>query len=463
MHPFHAIQRRGLAIASLLGLLALPASGVLAQGTPVTITFDDAVRLALKQNVAVRQAENAVATSTATVRQRSAAFLPSFSVSTNTSETYGYSFNQNEGRITDQTTTSLNLNANSALTVYDGGRNTAQLRESRLSNDANDSDLTRARQTAVFTAASGFLTLVQREEQVKVQRDNLAAQMAQDSVIQRMVRAGARPISDQYQQQATVASSQYSLVTAQRDLELARVSLIRALQLDPRGSYNFVAPSISDSIRVMRFDLDSLLTKALGSRADLEALDTRLEATAFTIRNASGSRMPQVSMSLGYGTAFNSASNLSFGDQFNQRRSGSLGLALSVPIFDRRQSSVAAQQARIAADNARLSVQDRRLAIAAEVREAYLNHTAAVEQYDAARAQYAAAELAANTQARRYAVGAGTLVEVTAARAQLVQAASAVITAKYTVAFQQSTMSYYVGDMTPEVASLAALSGAAPR
>ena len=57
-------------------------------------------------------------------------------MSTNTSETYGYSFNQNEGRITDQTTTSLNLNANSALTVYDGGRN-RQLRESRLSNDAN--------------------------------------------------------------------------------------------------------------------------------------------------------------------------------------------------------------------------------------------------------------------------------------------------------------------------------------
>ena len=49
---------------------------------------------------------------------------------------------------------------------------------------------------------------------MKVQRDNLAAQMAQDSVIQRMVRAGVS-ISDQYQQQAT-ASSQYSLVTAQR-------------------------------------------------------------------------------------------------------------------------------------------------------------------------------------------------------------------------------------------------------
>lgn len=450
------------AFALCLAIPGLTTRGT-AQGTPITITFDDAVRLALTQSVAVRQAENTVATSTATVRQRSSAFLPTFSLSTNTAESYGYTFNQNEGRIVDQTTTSLNLNANSALTVYDGGRNIAQLKEARLSNDANDSDLSRARQTAVFTAASGFLTLVQREEQVRVQRDNLGAQMAQDTVIQRMVRAGARPISDQYQQQATVASSQYSLVTAQRDRELARVALMRALQLDPRGEYTFVAPVMADSMRIMRFNLDSLLTKALGSRADLEALDTRLEATAFTVRNAVGTRLPQVSMSLGYGTNFNSASELSFGNQFNQRRSGSLGVALSVPIFDRRQASVAGQQARIAADNARLSVQDRRLAVGSEVREAYLNHTAAVEQYDAARVQLAAAELAATTQARRYAVGAGTLVEVTSARAQLVQAASAVVTARYALAFQQSLMSYYVGDMIPESTSLAGLSGATSR
>lgn len=461
MLSFHSISVRRAAIALSVATMGLT-SHAAAQGA-ITVTFDDAVRIALKQSVAVRQAENSVATSSATVRQRSSAFLPSFSLSTNTVESYGFTFNQNEGRIVDQTTTSVNLNANSALTVYDGGRNIAQLKEARLSNEANDSDLARARQTAVFTAASGFLTLVQREEQVRVLRDNLSAQMSQDTVIQRMVRAGARPISDQYQQQATVASAQFSLVTAQRDRELARVALIRALQLDPRGHYDFVAPAMADSMRVVRFDLDSLLVRALGSRADLDALDTRVEATAFTVRNAAGSRLPQVSMSLGYGTAFNSASDLSFGDQFNQRRSGSLGVALSVPIFDRRQASVAAQQARIAADNARLSLQDRRLAVSAEVREAYLNHTAAVEQYDAARVQFAAAELAANTQARRYSVGAGTLVEVTSARAQLVQAASAVVTAKYALAFQQSLMSYYVGDMVPENTTLASLSGAAAR
>lgn len=439
--------------------IVLPAQ----QQTPVTITFEDAVRLALKQSVAVRQAENTLESSEATIRQRSAAFLPNFSLSSNTSESYGYTFNQNEGRIVNQSVTNVSLNASSQVSLYDGGRTLNQLRESRLTSEANEADLTRAKQTAVFNAASGFLTLIQRVEQAKVQQDNLAMQLAQDSVIKRMVRAGARPISDQYQQEATVASAQYSLVTAQRDLELARIALIRTLQLDPRGNYSFATAELSDSIPSVHFNLDSLLDKALGSRSDLEALDTRLDATDFSVKNAGGSRMPQLSMNLGYGTAFNTASPLSFNDQVNQRRSGNLGVSVSMPIFDRRVASVAIQQARISAENARLSVQDRQQSIATEVREAYLNHEAAIQQFDAARAQYAAAELAANTQARRYEVGAGTLVEVTTARAQLVQAASAVVTAKYSLAFQQSVMSYYVGDMSADASAFQALAGAFSR
>lgn len=442
-----------LLLLSALAPVVLPAQGV-TPVAPSTITFADAIRLVLNQNVSVRQAQNTVESGSATIRQRQSAFLPSFSLSTSTSEAYGYNFNQTEGKIVDQTTTALSLGASSGVTLFDGGRNLAALRESRLTNSANGNDLTRARQTAVFTAASNFLSLVQREEQVRVQRDNLAAQQAQDSVIQRLVKAGARPISDQYQQQATVASAQYSLVSAQRDLEVARITLIRTLQLDPQGHYAFVAPAVRDSVPVRAFNLDSLLGRALTSREDLKALDTRLSATTQTLKSAASARLPQVSLSLGYNTAFNSASTLPFNTQLDQRRNGSLGVSLSLPVFDRNVASVAVQQARISADNARLALQDRRQAVAADVRQAYLDHDAAVQQLAAAQAQLAAAQLAATTQARRYDVGAGTLVEVTTARAQLVQAASAVVSAKYAVAFQQSLMAYYVGDLVPEAVTL---------
>ena len=452
----------GLRVGPLAGTLALlagaaapaPAQRPADDTTAVAVTFDDAVRLALRQSVAVRQATNAAASSEATIRQRSLALLPNLSLNTNTTESYGFTFNQNEGRIVDRATMNFTVGASSGVTLYDGGRNRATLREARLADAANESELLRARQTAVFTVAAQYLALVQAMEQLRVQRDNLLAQRAQDSVIQRLVRAGARPISDQYQQQATVASAQFAVVSAERNAEVASVALIQTLQLDPRGRYRFVPPPMTDPVAVRRFDLDSLLATALRRRADLQALDARVAASRQSITTAAGARLPTLSMNLGYNTAFNSASSLGFSDQLSQRRNGSLGMTINVPLFDRGVSGVATQQARIAADNAQLQLADREQTVAAEIRRAFLDHAAAVQQLDAAKAQLRAAELAASTTERRYQVGAGTLVEVTTARAQLVQAASAVITARFTLAFQQSLMAFYVGDLVPERVTL---------
>jgi hypothetical protein len=46
-------------------------------------------------------------------------------------------------------------------------------------------------------------------------------------------------------------------------------------------------------------------------------------------------------------------------------------------------------------------------------------------------------------------LGSSTLLELTLARATQVQAASAVASARYTLAFQEALMSYYTGDLDP--------------
>ena len=59
----------------------------------------------------------------------------------------------------------------------------------------------------MFTVASNYLTLATAEGQLAVQKENLAAQEAQEKQLQTLVKAGARSISDLYQQQATTAAS----------------------------------------------------------------------------------------------------------------------------------------------------------------------------------------------------------------------------------------------------------------
>jgi outer membrane protein len=267
------------------------------------------------------------------------------------------------------------------------------------------------------------------------------------------VKAGSRPISDLYQQQASVASAQAAVVSAQNAVELAKVDLIQTLQLDPRGTYAFQAPTIADTSTTKQFDLDSLLDRAFAQRPDLAAQQSRLDAAKQDVKAASASKWPTISLTGGYNSGVSSASDISFLDQLNQRRGGSLGIGVSIPIFDRGATQAATEKAEIAEQNADLALQTQRQQVALDVRRAYLEYQAAVQQLAAADAQQKAAALAVSTTQQRYQVGAATLVEVTQARSTEVQAQSAYITARNNLVFQQSLMSYYTGELNPGAAA----------
>jgi outer membrane protein len=122
---------------------------------------------------------------------------------------------------------------------------------------------------------------------------------------------------------------------------------------------------------------------------------------------------------------------------------------VSIPLFDRGATDFATQRAQVNEDNARLELKNTQQQIGLEVRRAYLDYQAAVQQLDAAQAQLRAAQLALQTSQQRYNVGAATLLEVTQARATQLQAASGLVTARYSLLFQRTLIGYYVGDLDP--------------
>lgn len=439
--------RMNIRLSAAWALLLLAPVALAAQ-QPRTITLDDAMRIALRQNGDLRLARNAAAQQVSSVRQAKSAFLPNLSFSTSTGQNYGRNFSLDEGRIVNQTTQSFNMGVSSSITVFNGFQNTSNARSASLSEEASGQSVRRAEQTVAFTVATNFVNLVTQQELLRVQEENLVAQQAQEAQIQQFVNAGTRPISDLYQQQAAVASTRLAVVNAQRALELAKVDIIQALQLDPTGTYDFVASTSSEIADTTgAFELDSLLESALRRRADITARQLSVDAAALEVKSAQGTRWPTLSLSAGYNTAFSSASDLAFSDQLDQRRGGSIGLSVQVPLFDRGSSSINSQRALIAEDNARIALENQRQQVALEVRRALLDYNAAQQQLAAAEAQERAASLALESTSRRYEVGAATLLEVTQARATMVQAASSLVNARNGLTLQRSVMSYYTGDL----------------
>jgi outer membrane protein len=438
----------GRIINNAVVLAALSAMSLAAQQAPRTITFDEAVTIALHRHTGVLQAENAMAADEATVRQEKLGFLPDLRLSVSGSNSLGRNFDTGSGRVVDETSQSLNTGISTSVTLFDGFRNVADLRRAELGAKASEQTLERAKQTAVFSVASNFLALVTAKEQLGVQRQSLAALQTQEKQVQTFVQAGIRPISDLYQQQASVAATRTNVVEAERALELAKVDLMQTLQLDPGATYDFVAPTVDDSAAVGRtYQLDSLLARAIVRRADLDAGESEVAAATQGVRAAQAGKLPTITLSGGYNTGYSSAAELPIRDQLDQRRGGSLSLGVSIPLFDRGNASVATQQARLQESNARLALTQQKQEIALQVRRAYLDHAAAQQRLVAADAQRKAADQALAAVRERYRVGAATLVELTQAQAGATQAASATVNARYTLVFQQALMSYYTGEL----------------
>lgn len=415
------------------------------------ISFDDAVQIALENNVLLRRAANNVELDAINLSQRRAAYLPNLRLGMNGSQNYGQNFSQETLTFVDQTTNRLSAFASSNISLFEGMGRVASVKQAQNAIEAGDYDYERQRQTVVFSVMSNYLTLLERQQQIEIQRENLESQRQQLQQIEEFTNVGSRPISDLYQQQAAEANAELNLLNAERAYQLSEVNLIQVLQLDPFGAYEFVAPEVGDADLILAsYDVEEMLREAFTQRLDLKAREYDIIAAEEGIRAARSGFLPTLSLNLGTNSSYDDQSQFSFSDQFTDiRRSSNIGFSLGIPIFDRFLTKSNVEQSRVSYNNAQLTLEDLQQNIALDVRQSFLDYLTAEKTLDVTEKQLISAEQALTAEQERYNVGAATLVELSQARASFVQAQSDRNQARFDFIFQKKLIDYYLGKLNP--------------
>jgi outer membrane protein len=415
-----------------------------------TITFDQAVRLALEQNVALQQMENQTEIQAINVSRQRMNFFPTLSIGSQGRQRYGRTFSEAEGQIVNEAR-DFGLGVDASVNLFRGFGDVASYERAQLQLEAGTSNLEWQRQTTVFNVMSTYLTLIERREVIGIREEALEAQRQQLAQIEQFTAVGTRPISDLYQQQAQVASFELELLQAQRLYQLSEASLIQLLQLDPFGNYAFEAPDVDElELAIESYQPGQLLREAFDRRRDIEARQYAIEAADRNIRAARSTIWPSLNLSGGVGSNYSDVRALSFSDQFfRDNRSGSFTLSLSFPVFDRFSTRNNVQQARVELSNAELALEGTRQDVAVQVRQAYLDYLTAAKRVEVSEVQLTAANQALEAEQERYNLGAATLVELSQARALQVQAASNRVQARYDMVFQERLLDYYTGRLVP--------------
>ena len=487
----HPDLMRLSALAPLLVLASwlTPTFGSSAQAQ--TITLGEAVQTALERSTELQRAETGDRARELAVRGARSSRLPTVNASVTPRQQYGLAFDQTTGQLTSQTSESMNLGIGGSITLYDGGRTRAAVRQAELERTASAAGVERTRQQVAINVAQTFLQLLLDRELVAIQQTQLEAAVSQREQVNELVEAGARPRADLVAQDAVVAERQLAVVEAQGAVAGDQVSLIQTIGLDPLGDYAFVGPTLDELeqrglLAVPDLALADLLDTARERRADLRANALDINALEAAVTTARAGNKPTLDVSASVGTGYSSLQTRLTGDpmdipvvlgdgtpvlvggapltfpgpsersltpiytQFADNRSGSLGLTLTLPIYDATRTRQQVAQAQIQADDARIQRDALLRQIDAEVQQALVQAQTAQARLIASEVQVNAAEAALAVERDRYALGAGTLYDVAQAQARLAQAEATSAQAGYTLVLRAAAVGLATGAIDPD-------------
>jgi len=431
------------------------------------IDLQEAIKLALKNNYAIKQAENDLDLAETRVKSAKADFLPSVNANASSFRQIGQQFNNSTLQFKNFTMNGMRSNVNADIPLFTGWQNINNLKSSTYNAESQQDAYNRARENVIFQTASRYLQVLLSQELLEIAKQNLDASQQQLEQVKAQVEVGSRPTADQYNQEATVASNELDVTNQENQLQFDRLRLIRQLQIDPMKEYELVKPNIDESdVNPKNYNLQDLVKTALENRSDLASAQMNIKSIEKQVDVARGALLPQLSFGASLSSSYNdqyrlpsmgsngqpSYSSVGFSDQFfDQNINKGFSLSLSIPLFNNFNRKLNIESQQIQYKNARLQLENTQLEVVQEVRQAYNDYISYTKQLESTRKALQASRKAYETQQERYKVGASTLIELSQANANFVKAQSDRVRSIYNFIFQEKLIDYYLGNLGPEI------------
>ena len=283
-----------------------------------------------------------------------------------------------------------------------------------------------------------YVQILYSAEAVKVNESTLEVSRKEFERGQELFNVGSIASSDLAQLEAQVSSDNYQLVTSQATLQDYKLQLKQLLELDGDIEMDLYLPQLSDSnVLIPLPEKDDVYNTALSLRPEIEAGKLNVESSDLSIKMARAGYLPTLNLSAGIGSTNANGSDFSFSEQVKQNWNNSLGLTLSIPIFDKRQTKSSINKANLL---------DNKKTLYKTIENLWLAANSAQQQYVAASQKLKSTETSYSLVSEQFNVGMKNTVELLTEKNNLLSAQQETLQAKYTAILNAGLLRFYQGE-----------------
>lgn len=439
-------------ITGMLFLLLIPVS---AYPQRQQWSFSQCLDTAIRRNISVSQSQLTNELNVVTLEQSKATRIPSLSANVNEGLNIGWSVDPTTNQFVDQAYNSTSMGMSSSLTLFNGLQVRNTIKRNRLNVEAGQYDVEQIKDNVTLGITTAFLQLLFSYEILDVAQKQVDATGAQVTQTEKMVNAGKVPESNLLQVKAQLASDKLTMINAENQRDIARVTLMQFMEIPLSDSFDIKRPDLTVPPAELFRTAGEIYEKSLAVMPQIAGASVRSNSALMDIKVSKGAHWPR--LNLGANLSSNYASSRKQGtsvnpedypffDQIWNNLGQSFNFSLSIPIYSNRQIKSNIDRATINSLNARLSEQNIKNQLRKSVEQTYTDLKSAMKKYEATQEQLGAAEISYKNSERKFDVGLMDAITFLIEKNNYYKAQSNLLQAKYDFIFKRKILDFYLGD-----------------
>lgn len=378
-------MRGVLVVAAVLGLTVSPGEGVIAQASAsdqevTVLTLQEALERAVRYNPQYRQALNRMELEGPQRREALGAFLPSLSISYGTGQSFrrertavDFFGNPIENETFETvSSSSSNQGANIGLELFRGGQRFHDYSRARAQARVDRLSAQRDLNSILTEVQRHFLVAQRRKARLAVEEELLAARESDFEVTRRLFELATVGRSDLMGAELDLETQRATVRDYRGQVQKAMLALGRAIG-DPALRAVDVEQLLPEPFDPAALIVDELVATALIESPSVGAAEAARAVSQSRLGSTKASRWPTLSLSSGFSRGSFGSDRSALFDWNPEDFAGSLRLSVSVPLFQRFQTTQQIASADVDLRNAGEQVRQAELELVEQVRATYVD------------------------------------------------------------------------------------------
>ena len=413
---------------------------------------------------------------------------PTLNVFSNYGNNYGRSIDPTTNTFISNNSNFSGISASSNMNLFSGFSVRNNIKRSKALLEKSVFDLENTKNNVMLSVVSAYLNVLLNTDRLDNARFQLQSTQEQLNRTNKLVDAGSIAITNKLNLEAQLAGDELALIQQENNYRLTILQLKQLLLLETQKEIKIIKPVVELSpSTVIDSDPNEIFNLAVSLLPEIKSAEKNAQSSLYDLRISRSGRYPSISVSSNFSSNYSSFANrerefydgfsmqpttigfltnnpletvsslslvpnvvgsdkdFTILEQWKDYLSKSLSFSISIPIFNRYQTSANIKRAKLNKEIADIGVIEARNQVRQTIETSFNDALAASKSYSASQKQVRALEESFRIIKSQYNLGSVNYTEYQISNNNLVRATNDLLISKYDYIFKLKVLDFYQG------------------